>query len=69
MVFYPIFAQNEINIWYKDCTNCATDDVIKTKGMDVFETQKLLLKKVEELTLHVIAKQDELNRIKSNFKN
>lgn len=42
---------------------------VNETGVKVYEMNKLLLKKIEELTLHVIAKQEELNLIKSNSKN
>ena len=44
---------------------CASD--VNITGVLVYEMNKLLLKKIEELTLHVIAKQEELNAIRSSF--
>ena len=37
---------------------------INANGMDVFETQKILLKKVEELTLYLISLDEQISELK-----
>ena len=39
---------------------------VKENGVDVGEMNKLLLQKVEELTLYVIDLQKQINELKSN---
>ncbi len=41
-----------------------TEAEINANGMDVFETQKLLLKKVEELTLYMISIDEQITELK-----
>ena len=41
-----------------------TEADINANGMDVFETQKLLLKKVEELTLYMISLDEQITALK-----
>lgn len=41
---------------------------VNETGVNVYEMNKLLLKKIEELTLYVIAKQEELNLIRQKQK-
>ena len=41
-----------------------TEADINANGMDVFETQKLLLKKVEELTLYMISLDEQISTLK-----
>ncbi len=41
---------------------------VNETGVNVYEMNKFLLKKIEELTLYVIAKQEELNLIRQKQK-
>ena len=41
-----------------------TEAEINANGMDVFETQKILLKKVEELTLYMISLDEQISELK-----
>jgi hypothetical protein len=41
---------------------------VKEKGYDMGEMTKILLKKVEELTLHTIAQQKEIEALKAQTK-
>ena len=41
-----------------------TETQINASGMDVFETQKILLKKVEELTLYLISLDEQISELK-----
>ena len=46
-----------------------TEADINANGMDVFETQKLLLKKVEELTLYMISLDEQITALKKKNEN
>ena len=41
---------------------------VETNGMDVAETQAMLLQKIEELTLYIIQQQKEIELLKSKIK-
>ncbi|MCK4677932.1 MAG: hypothetical protein KAT48_07355 [Bacteroidales bacterium] len=45
----------------------SADDVIKD-GINVYEMNRLLLEKIEELTLYIIKQQEEIDNIKKNLK-
>ena len=40
----PAFAQNDINIWYKDCTNCAYADKDSGKNYNYSASKKFKLR-------------------------
>ena len=42
----PAFAQNDINIWYKDCTNCAYADKDSGKNYNYSASKKF---KIEDI--------------------
>ena len=42
----PAFAQNGINIWYKDCTNCAYADKDSGKNYNYSASKKI---KIEDI--------------------
>ncbi len=42
---------------------------VEDTGLQVYEMNKILLKNIEELTLHLIAKQEELDELKTKLKN
>ena len=42
----PAFAQNDINIWYKDCTNCAYADDVSGKTYNYSASKKF---KIEDI--------------------
>lgn len=68
---YPLLPLQDLKNYIvknKHLPEIKTASEVKMTGVEVFEMNKLLLKKLEELTLHVIAKQDELNAIKSKSK-
>lgn len=49
----------------KHLPDVPTEADINANGMDVFETQKLLLKKVEELTLYMISLDEQISTLKN----
>ncbi|HOU81850.1 MAG TPA: hypothetical protein PLK62_01480, partial [Bacteroidales bacterium] len=44
-----------------------TQNEISKDGMDVYEMNAILLKKVEELTLYVIEQQKQIDQLKERF--
>ena len=46
----------------------SADEISTKEGFEVGEMQRLLLEKVEELTLHVISLQEEIDRLKNDTK-
>ena len=46
VLLYPAFAQNDINIWYKDCTNCAYADDVSGKNYNYSASKKF---KIEDI--------------------
>ncbi len=51
----------------KHLPNVPTQDEISKDGMDVYEMNAVLLKKVEELTLYVIEQQKQIDQLKERF--
>lgn len=44
-------------------------EILENEGMDVGEMQKLLMKKIEELSLYIITQQDEIDQLKEELHN
>ncbi|MDI3546332.1 MAG: hypothetical protein PWQ43_1728 [Rikenellaceae bacterium] len=53
----------------KHLPNVPTQDEISKDGMDVYEMNTILLKKVEELTLYVIEQQKQIEQLENKIKN
>jgi hypothetical protein len=53
----------------KHLPNVPTQDEISKDGMDVYEMNTILLKKVEELTLYVIEQQKQIVELENEIKN
>jgi len=51
----------------KHLPNVPTQDEISKDGMDVYEMNAVLLKKLEELTLYVIEQQKQIDQLKERF--
>lgn len=53
----------------KHLPDMPTQDEISKNGMDVYEMNAILLKKVEELTLYVIEQQKQIDELENKIKN
>ncbi|MDI3480200.1 MAG: hypothetical protein PWQ14_1346 [Rikenellaceae bacterium] len=53
----------------KHLPDVPTQDEISKDGMDVYEMNAILLKKVEELTLYVIEQQKQIEQLENKIKN
>ena len=53
----------------KHLPDVPTQDEISKDGMDVYEMNTILLKKVEELTLYVIEQQKQIEQLENKIKN
>ena len=53
----------------KHLPNVPTQDEISKDGMDVYEMNAVLLKKLEELTLYVIEQQKQIDELENKIKN
>lgn len=53
----------------KHLPNVPTQDEISKNGIDVYEMNAVLLKKVEELTLYVIEQQKQIVELENEIKN
>jgi len=53
----------------KHLPDIPTQDEISKDGMDVYEMNAALLKKVEELTLYVIEQQKQIEQLENKIKN
>ncbi len=53
----------------KHLTEVPTQNEISKDGMDVYEMNAILLKKVDELTLYVIEQQKEIEQLENKIKN
>ena len=53
----------------KHLPNVPTQDEISKDGMDVYEMNAVLLKKLEELTLYVIEQQKQIVELENEIKN
>jgi hypothetical protein len=53
----------------KHLPNVPTQDEISKDGIDVYEMNAVLLKKVEELTLYVIEQQKQIVELENEIKN
>ncbi len=52
----------------KHLPDMPTQDEISKNGMDVYEMNAILLKKVEELTLYVIEQQKQIEQLENKIK-
>jgi len=56
-------------IWKnKHIPDVPTQDEISKDGMDVYEINAVLLKKVKELTLYIIEKQKQIEQLENTIK-
>jgi len=53
----------------KHLPDVPTQNEISKDGMDVYEMNAILLKKVEELTLYVIEQQKQIEQLENKIKN
>lgn len=53
----------------KHLPDVPTQDEISKDGMDVYEMNAILLKKVEELTLYIIEQQKQIEQLENKIKN
>ncbi|HOB27147.1 MAG TPA: hypothetical protein PKJ07_03265, partial [Bacteroidales bacterium] len=53
----------------KHLPDVPTQNEISKDGMDVYEVNAILLKKVEELTLYIIEQQKEIEQLENKIKN
>ena len=53
----------------KHLPDVPTQDEISKDGMDVYEMNAVLLKKVEELTLYIIEQQKQIDELENKIKN
>jgi len=53
----------------KHLPDVPTQNEISKEGMDVYEMNAILLKKVEELTLYVIEQQKQIEQLENKIKN
>jgi hypothetical protein len=53
----------------KHLPNVPTQDEISKDGMDAYEMNAILLKKVEELTLYIIEQQKQIDELENKIKN
>jgi len=63
----PLKELEQYIIQNKHLPNVPTQDEISKDGMDVYEMNAVLLKKVEELTLYVIEQQKQIDQLKERF--
>ncbi|MDI3546213.1 MAG: hypothetical protein PWP68_1630 [Rikenellaceae bacterium] len=52
----------------KHLPDVPTQDEISKDGMDVYEMNAILLKKVEELTLYIIEQQKQIEQLENKIK-
>ncbi len=65
----PLKELEQYIIQNKHLPNVPTQDEISKDGMDVYEMNAVLLKKVEELTLYVIEQQKQIVELENEIKN
>lgn len=64
---YPLLPLSEVEKYYlinKHLPEIPSSDDVKENGVDVGEMEKLLLKKIEELTLYIVSQQKEIESLK-----
>ena len=69
---YNIMPLKELEQYIKQnkhLPDVPTQDEISKDGMDVYEMNAILLKKVEELTLYVIEQQKQIEQLENKIKN
>ena len=68
----PLKELEQYILQNKHLPDVPTQDEISKNGIDVYEMNAVLLKKVEELTLYVIELEkriDEMEKVKSEYQN
>jgi len=65
----PLKELEQYIIQNKHLPDVPTQDEISKDGMDVYEMNAVLLKKVEELTLYVIEQQKQIVELENEIKN
>ena len=68
---YNLMPLKELDqyIWKnKHIPDVPTQDEISKDGMDVYEINAVLLKKVKELTLYIIEKQKQIEQLENTIK-
>ena len=65
----PLKELEQYIIQNKHLPDIPTQDEISKDGMDVYEMNAVLLKKVEELTLNVIKQQKQIEQLENKIKN
>jgi len=65
----PLKELEQYIIQNKHLPNVPTQDEISKDGIDVYEMNAVLLKKVEELTLYVIEQQKQIVELENEIKN
>jgi len=63
----PLKELEQYIIQNKHLPNVPTQNEISKDGIDVYEMNAILLKKVEELTLYVIEQQKQIDQLKERF--
>ena len=65
----PLKELEQYIIQNKHLPDVPTQDEISKDGMDVYEMNAVLLKKIEELTLYVIEQQKQIVELENEIKN
>ena len=65
----PLKELEQYILQNKHLPDVPTQDEISKDGMDVYEMNTILLKKVEELTLYVIEQQKQIVELENEIKN
>ena len=65
----PLKELEQYILQNKHLPDVPTQDEISKDGMDVYEMNAVLLKKVEELTLYVIEQQKQIVELENEIKN
>ncbi len=65
----PLKELEQYIIQNKHLPNVPTQDEISKDGIDVYEMNAVLLKKLEELTLYVIEQQKQIVELENEIKN
>ena len=65
----PLKELEQYILQNKHLPDVPTQDEISKNGIDVYEMNAVLLKKVEELTLYVIEQQKQIVELENEIKN
>lgn len=68
---YNLLTLNEVRAYidtHQHLPEMPSAAIVEAKGLDLGEMNKLLTKKVEELTLYLLEKDTEVNELKTNIK-